>query len=197
MKNLNDVKSRLAEVEANRKTEKANIKAELTTTRDALGQLRDERENAPTPEEYKRLTENIKDKEEYISFLESRKNATQEPPLTVDEYKDMKAIIDREFDATVKKTGPEVVDGLRPIVELMDAYLDDFGALTKVYRDALRLKGDPYYNMACLERNAVVVNDDDFMREFVVLCAKYHEIKARKKLDDLRRETIKRGFLKK
>lgn len=191
MKTIKDVIARLDELEETNKAEIKECNVELRTTREALEALREERENVTTPEEYKRITADIREKEDYINFLENKKKAVQTPPLSKEEYKEAKAIIDATLAKKAKETAPEILGQLPALIKLMEDYLDSFDELNTTYKKALKLNGSNAYAGANLDRVIIAGDNDGAFKAFVLMCFKMHDDEVRRKLEAMQAEKLR------
>lgn len=196
MKTIKEVVKKLDDLEATNTAEIRSVNAELMDTRDALGALREARENVTEPEAYKRITADIRDKEDYLRFLENKKTAIQAPPLSEDEYQEIKSIIDASLEKEVKDTAPRILEALPAIVQAMEDYLTAYDELDRTYNKALKLRGTPNYNGAHLDRFILARNNDGAFKEFVLMCFQMHDRATRKRLETAKTERIRESINK-
>lgn len=196
MKTIKEVVKKLDDLEATNTAEKRNVNAELTATREALGALREERESVTAPDDYKRITADIRDKEDYLRFLENKKTAIQAPPLSEDEYQEIKSIIDASLKKEAKDTAPRILEALPAIVQAMEDYLTAYDELDRAYIKALKLKGAPSYNGAHLDRSILAGDDSGTLREFILMYFKMHDRATRQRLEAVRIKHIRENINK-
>ena len=194
MKTLNDVKNRLHELDAERKAVSFDLKAELTATRAELEALKEKRDNAESPDDYKSLSSDIKDKEAYIRFLEVRKERLDTPPLSKDECKEIKSVLDAELDTLIAKTAPTIEKGLPSLYKLMTAYFNACEDLNKIYREAMRLSGNNGYQCANIDRIGIADGAPDTVGAFYRFCANEYDREESEKLNELRRKSLRKIF---
>ena len=127
MKNANNsISNNIMEMLTTRKQERAakiaEYNAEQKEACSKLEVLTQEHENAETPEQFKKTAQQIHEQEEYIEFLSKRKQATNEPVITYEEYKDIAAKLNAENDKALSKAAPEILKKFNELISLLEAY---------------------------------------------------------------------------
>ena len=195
MKTSDDIKKRLSELDADRKAAAFEIKAELTATRAEIAALTEKRDNAESPEAYKHLTADIKDKEAYASFLEARKEKIDTPPLSKEECNAMIEILNKELETTAAKTAQGIEKAIPGMYKLMQVYFEAFDSFNKIYKEALRLSGKACYTGANLDRLKIAGNtDNNIILHFYQFCANEYDREEREKLEAVRMKALKKIY---
>jgi len=100
----------------------AEYNAELKEARNKLEVLTQEHDSAETPEQFKKTAQQIHEQEEYIEFLNKRKQANNEPIITYAEYKDIASKLNEENDKALSKAAPEILKKFNELIALLEAY---------------------------------------------------------------------------
>ena len=114
------------------KTEKENARQEIEA-------LTIQKENAKTPADFRSASEAIKEKEQYIAFLEGRSRAIQEEPaIKREEYNQISVALAEENARELEQAAPEIYKKYNELVQLLDNYTATADGLQEVLNAAQR-----------------------------------------------------------
>lgn len=141
MANYSDYLDALKELEYKQKEETRTIKAELSSARVEIQELRAERETVDTPEEYKRKTADIKEREQYIDFLNTRLNGPSVNSLSDAELKKIVNEGLHEAEAIRDALRPKMEKLVNQLIPLVAEYADAIEEINNVVVTARRING--------------------------------------------------------
>lgn len=116
--------------ECKRETEKAKQEIEALTI---------QKDNAKTPADFRSAAAAIKEKEQYITFLEGRSRTIQaEPALNREEYDQISNALAEENARELEQAAPEIYKKYNELVQLLDNYTATANGLQEVLNAAQR-----------------------------------------------------------
>lgn len=140
----NDTRAIMQHLDELAETSRANkreLKAEYQAARAELEALEQQRQETESVAEYKRFSDLIHDKREYIDFLEHKEKTQSVEIMDRGELKSLQAALLDEVRELEQKTAPEIYNRLMELIRIFETYAQRVDELNEVYYKARSLAG--------------------------------------------------------
>ena len=138
-------------------------------------------------EDYRASSQELKDTEKYLDFLNRRSTALSTSVLSEEEYKEMRDYLFGEVKTIQEQAAPKIYAKLMELIDLMDIYTEDIKEYETVINQALRMHAQKFPGSVHPAGEIVKINPDacgwfaKFVYMYYTHCDTANAIKAGKR----------------
>lgn len=138
---LSEITKRLNEAEENQSARREILRESLDTCQRLEKEYEEALRTETDPDKYNELiTKATENKNRYAALLRQR-NQKEAPALSHQEYEEICKDINAEIKATQAQHAPAIIDALKTLIPLVNAYAEDLEKLERIGNGAKRLRG--------------------------------------------------------
>lgn len=139
--NVKRIIARLDEAEEKKHTRRKMLRESLNTCHRLEKEYEEALRTETDPDKYNELiTKAEENKNRYTALLRQR-DQKEAPALSNQEYEEIRKDINAEIKATQAQHAPAIIDALKTLIPLVNAYAEDLEELERIRNGAQRLKG--------------------------------------------------------
>ncbi len=140
--NVKDIVERLNEAEENQRARREILRESLDTCQRLEKEYEEALRTETDPDKYNELiTKATENKNRYTALLRQR-NQKEAPALSHQEFEEIRKDINAEIKATQEQHAPAIIEALKTLIPLVNAYSEDLEVLEGIQKRADWLTGN-------------------------------------------------------